>query len=296
MRFLRFILREVLLRGIVFTCAGTFGLVCLYLRSIGAPPEDYAAALRTFGRFVSGSSAFSAEQVGFSTKAIITSAAAVTFPLALAALCLTTLLALASSATRVSARYRDASGGAGRVGRVAWGAFATLLGSSLASTPLFVGLWLLYGLFGMSPPPIAIALVLVLVGGIGWDAARFLSDDMGRRSDATYAMVYGMLGVPAGRILPLPGTMTGYLFMGSAPRFIPYLAGKVPAIIGGITIAEMVFSFPGLGRTLLESLLLRNDQRLIASVFVLLAVNACVTLLVKAILFVLYPRSYEKAL
>ena len=86
MRFLRFILREVLLRGIVFTCAGTFGLVCLYLRSIGAPPEDYAAALRTFGRFVSGSSAFSAEQVGFSTKAIITSAAAVTFPLALAAL------------------------------------------------------------------------------------------------------------------------------------------------------------------------------------------------------------------
>ena len=293
MRFLRFILREVLLRGIVFTCAGTFGLVCLYLRSIGAPPEDYAAALRTFGRFVSGSSAFSAEQVGFSTKALITSAAAVTFPLALAALCLTTLLALASSAARVSARYRDASGD---VGRVAGGLVANVLGSSLASTPLFVGLWLLYGLFGMSPPPISIALVLVLVGGIGWDAARFLSDDMGRRSDATYAMVYGMLGVPAGRILPLPGTMTGYLFMGSAPRFIPYLAGKVPAIIGGITIAEMVFSFPGLGRTLLESLLLRNDQRLIASVFVLLAVNACVTLLVKAILFVLYPRSYEKAL
>ena len=90
--------------------------------------------------------------------------------------------------------------------------------------------------------------------------------------------------------------MSGYLLHSSAPRFIPYIAGKVPAIIGGITIAEMVFSFPGLGRNLLEALLLRNDEQLIASVFVLLAVNAFVTFLVKTLLFVMYPRWYEKSI
>jgi ABC-type dipeptide/oligopeptide/nickel transport system permease component len=97
-------------------------------------------------------------------------------------------------------------------------------------------------------------------------------------------------------VFPLPGTLTGYLLNSSAPRFIPYIAGKVPAIIGSVTIAEMVFNFPGLGSTLLEALVNRHTDTLIAAVFVLLAVNALVTLLVKTALFVLYPRWYEKAL
>lgn len=291
MRLLRFLFRELLLRGVAFTALGSMGLVGLYLVSIGARPEEYARALRLFGQFVTGSRDFSLDQVGFSTEAIISSAAAITFPLALGALFLATALALVSASIAVSVRGRDSGRGGAALGAAARGS-----GALLAAMPLFAGFWMLYGAFGMNPPPLAIAVVLVLVGGIGWDAAGFLVDDMLRQAGTTHAMVYGMLGVPAGGALPLPGTMSGYLLKASAPRFIPYMAGKVPAIIGGITIAEMVFSFPGLGRTLLESLLLRNDQRLIASVFVLLAVNACVTLIVKAILFAMYPRTYEKAL
>jgi hypothetical protein len=40
----------------------------------------------------------------------------------------------------------------------------------------------------------------------------------------------------------------------------------------------------------------RLTDTLIAAVFILLAVNALVTFLVKLVLFILYPRSYEKAL
>lgn len=294
MRFVRFLLKEFVLRGILFTVFGTAALVSLYLLSIGAPAADYAAAARTFWLFITGSPEFGASQVGFSAQAIIASGAAITFPLALGALFFMTLIALMSASASVSARYLAGEHGL-KVGSAVSGGLG-FLGSFLSATPLFVGFWLLYGLFGMNPPMILIALMTVLVGGAGWDASRFLISDMGSQIDSTHTMVYSMLGPSVGRFFPLPGTMSGYLLHSSAPRFIPYIAGKVPAIIGGITIAEMVFSFPGLGRNLLEALLLRNDEQLIASVFVLLAVNAFVTFLVKTLLFVMYPRWYEKSI
>ena len=139
------------------------------------------------------------------------------------------------------------------------------------------------------------ALATILLGGLGWDASRFLQSDMKAQLDTTHATVYSTLGNPLGRAFPLPGTYSGYLFSSALPRFIPYLAGKVPAIIGSVTVAEIIFSFPGLGSTLLDALLNKNTDLLIASVFVLLCVNAIVAFIVKSILFLIYPRWYEKA-
>ncbi|MFA6507677.1 MAG: hypothetical protein WCT14_16365 [Treponemataceae bacterium] len=294
MRFIRFLLKELVFRAILFTVFGTMALTALYLFSIGAPAEDYTKAIKTFTLFITFAPEFSSAQVGFSAQTIIASGAAITFPLALGSLFFMTMIALISSSASASSRYL-----AGEHGRHFDASVSGLIGmaaSVLSATPLFVGFWLLYGFFGMNPPMIFIALVTVLVGGAGWDASRFLIMDMHRQIDSTHTMVYSMLGPSVGRFFPFPGTMSGYLLNSCAPRFIPYIAGKVPAIIGGITIAEMVFSFPGLGRTLLESLLTRNDEQLIASVFVLLSVNAFVTFLVKTVLFVMYPRWYEKAI
>jgi hypothetical protein len=133
------------------------------------------------------------------------------------------------------------------------------------------------------------------LGGLAWDAARFLASDMLAQAETTHAVVFGTLGNPLGSFFPMPGTYSGYLFSSSLPRFLPYLAGKVPAIIGSVTIAEIVFSFPGLGSTLLDALLATNTDLLVASVFILLCVNAVVTFGVKTILFLVYPRWYEKS-
>jgi ABC-type dipeptide/oligopeptide/nickel transport system permease component len=119
---------------------------------------------------------------------------------------------------------------------------------------------------------------------------------MNRQADSTHATVFSTLGPPMGRLFPLPGTFSGYLLASSFPRFIPYLAGKVPAIIGSVTIAEIIFSFPGLGSTLMDALLARNSDLLIAAVFILLCLNATVVFVVKTILFLMYPRWYEKAI
>ncbi len=294
MRFIRFLLKEFVLRGIVFTVLGTAALVSLYLLSIGAAPADYAKAASIFWLFITGSPDFSAAQVGFSAQTIIASGAATTFPLALGALFFMTLIALISASASVSARYLAGQQGEGAGLAVSKG--FDLLSSLLSAMPLFVGFWLLYGFFGMNPPMILIALMAVIVGGTGWDASRFLINEMQNQVESIHTMVYSMQGPALGRVFPMPGTISGYLLNSTAPRFLPYIAGKVPTIIGSITIAEMVFSFPGLGRTLLESLLLRNDEQLIASVFVLLMVNAFVTFLVKTVLFVMYPRWYEKSI
>ena len=48
--------------------------------------------------------------------------------------------------------------------------------------------------------------------------------------------------------------------------------------------------------TLLDALLATNTDLLVASVFILLCVNAVVAFLVKTVLFLIYPRWYEKAI
>lgn len=294
MRFIRFLLMELGLRGIVFTLLGTAALVALYLLSIGAPADQYVKSAQSFVLMITGSPEFSAERAGFSAEEIITSGAAITFPLALASLLFLILIALVSASISSSARYLSLV--QNRNGPKPFHNLWGLVASLLSATPLFVGFWLLYAASGMSPPFVLIALVTVVLGGLGWDATRFLTMDMQRQIETTHTMVFSTLGPPVGRVFPLPGTVSGYLLNSSAPRFIPYIAGKVPAIIGSVTIAEMVFSFPGLGSTLLYALVNRLTDQLIIAVFVLLAVNALVTFLVKTVLFLLYPRWYEKAI
>ncbi|OHD72111.1 MAG: hypothetical protein A2177_06115 [Spirochaetes bacterium RBG_13_68_11] len=294
MRFLRFLARELLLRGVVFTVAGTAILACLYLASIGALAESWAGTGRSFLLLISGSRDFSIEHPGFNAGQIIASGAAVTFPLAMASLILLTLAALFSSTRATVARYRSSRHGQLYAEGVRNA--SQLASSVLAAVPLFVGFWVLATGFGSRATFPLIAVATVVLGGLSWDATRFLASDMLRNVESTHATVFSTLGRPLGRVFPLPGTFCGYLFSSSLPRFIPYLAGKVPAIIGAVTIAEIVFSFPGLGSTLLEALLATDTDLLVASVFILLIVNAIVAFLVKTILFLIYPRWYEKAL
>jgi ABC-type dipeptide/oligopeptide/nickel transport system permease component len=293
MRFLRFLVRELIVHGALFTVAGTAALSLLYLLSIGAPPESFARTGHSFLLLLSGSSEFSIEHPGFSAGQIIASGAAVTLPLALASLLLLTVVALTASAFATTARHRAEAHG--QLGTEGFRRFAGFLASVLAAVPLFVGFWVLVTGFGSQTPFPLIALTTICLGGLAWDATRFLMSDMLQQVQSTHAAVFTTLGRPLGVLLPLPGTFSGYLFSSSLPRFIPYLAGKVPAIIGAVTVGEIIFSFPGLGSTLLDALLAANTDLLVASVFILLCVNAVVALLVKSFLFLIYPRWYEKA-
>jgi ABC-type dipeptide/oligopeptide/nickel transport system permease component len=242
---------------------------------------------------VTGSQDFSTAHPGFSAGRIIASGAAVTLPLALVSLAFLTVISLSLAAASSVSRYlvnRHGSQGAA-------GLYAVLDAavSALAACPLFVGFWALAQAYGSETPFVFIALATVLLGGLSWDAARFLGADMLAQAETTHAIVFGTIGNPLGRAFPLPGTWSGYLFASSLPRFLPYLAGKVPAIVGAVTIAEIVFSFPGLGSTLLDALLATNTDLLVASVFILLCLNAVVTFAVKTVLFLVYPRWYEKS-
>ncbi len=293
MRLLRFFAREFFVHGIVFALVGTCALALLYLASIGAPPESYAESARSFLQLVTGSEDFSTAHPGFSAARIIASGAAVTLPLALVSLAFLTVISLSLAAASSASRYLANRHGS----RGAAGLYAALdmIVSALAACPLFVGFWALAQAFGSETPFVFIAVVTVLLGGLSWDAARFLGADMLAQADTTHAIVFGTLGNPLGSAFPLPGTWSGYLFASSLPRFLPYLAGKVPAIVGAVTIAEIVFSFPGLGSTLLDALLATNTDLLVASVFILLCLNAVVTFAVKTVLFLVYPRWYEKS-
>lgn len=294
MRFLRFLLNELVIRGVLFAVLGTVVLASLYFLSIGATPDKYLEAGRSFLLMLTGSSDFSSGRAGFSAMQIIQAGAVVTLPLALISLLFLILFALVGASTASAMQYlSNDHGRKGPLGFVQVGNFVAAL---LATVPLFVGFWIMSGSFGQDAPFLLIALVTVLVGGLGWDATRFLVLDMKRQLETTHTTVFSTIGQPIGSFFPLPGTFTGYLLSSSFPRFIPYIAGKVPAIIGGVTLAEIIFNFPGLGINLMNAMVRNQTDLLVASVFVLLAINGIVTFVVKTVLFVMYPRWYEKAI
>ena len=294
MRLFRFFAYEFLLRGILFAIIGTIALTSLYFLSIGEPIEKYVEAGRSFFLLLSGSTDFSMEHPGFSASSIIMSGAGITLPLAVTSLVILVFIALSGAAISTTSEYLENEHGNKIMSKFL--VIGKSISSLLAAIPLFVGFWVFGESYGNDIPFLLIAFITITLGGLGWDASRFLLLDMQQQMSTTHTMVFSTLGLPLGRLFPLPGTFSGYLLSSSFPRFIPYLAGKVPAIIGGVTIAEIIFSFPGLGSTLMDALLSRNTDLLIASVFILLCVNAIVTFAVKTVLFFLYPRLYEKAI
>jgi ABC-type dipeptide/oligopeptide/nickel transport system permease component len=292
MRFLRFLFRELFLRGIVFAIVGTLVLSGLYLVSVGATPQESLDAFKSFLLLITGAPT---KRVGFSSGQIIAAGAATTLPLALMALIVLVVIALVGSSAAVTGRYLAKHHGYKYPEH--FSNVLSFIASVLAAVPLFVGFWGIGVLFSDGTPYPIIAILTVVLGGLSWDATNFLKTDMLSQVDSTHAVVFSTLGHDLGRGFPLPGTYSGYLFSSSLPRFIPYIAGKVPAIIGSVTIAEIIFNFPGLGKTLLDALNNPNDKDLlIAAVFILLCVNAVIAFLVKTVLFLIYPRWYEKAI
>lgn len=292
MRFLRFLVKELILHGIVFAMVGTVALSALYLLATGATTEGFIDAGKSFLFLISGQ--VNTSVVGFTSGQIIASGAAVTLPLALISLIFLILISLVSSSYAVVGRYMAVH--FGKKGGEIFENILSLILSILAAVPLFVGFWFAYAVLSVEASFIFIALMTVVLGGLSWDATNFLKADMLSQVNQTHAIVFSTLGRNLGRFFPLPGTYSGYLFQSSLPRFIPYLAGKVPAIIGSITIAEVAFNFPGLGKNLIDALVDTNTDLLVTSVFILLCINAIVSFIVKSILFLIYPRWYEKAI
>ncbi len=292
MRFLRFLFKELILHGIVFAIVGTLVLSGLYLLSTGASIDAYGQMLSSFFKNIFGAGDFS--HAGFTPGQIIAAGSARTLPLALLSLIILVLIALAGSAHAVTARYLASHHDINMPERL--GKAVNIITSILAASPLFCGFWFLVAVIGNEAPLVVIAFLTVVIGGLSWDATNFLKADLLNQIETTHAITFSTLGRPLGRFFPMPGTYSGYLFSSSLPRFIPYVAGKVPTIIGSVTIAEIIFSFEGLGSNLLDCLVDGRTDILIMDVFILLCINAVVSFLVKTILFLIYPRWYEKSI
>ncbi|WP_191013852.1 ABC transporter permease subunit [Treponema zioleckii] len=292
MRFLRFLVKELIFHGIFFAVIGTVALTSLYLLATGADLQGFIDAGLSFLYLISGQ--VNTNNVGFTSSQIIAAGAAVTLPLTLISLIFLIFISLVLSSYAVSGRYMSLHFGSKR--SEYFESFLSLIASMLAAVPLFVGFWFVYAVFAVDGSFIIITLMTVVLGGLSWDATNFLKTDMLSQVNQTHAIVFSTLGRPLGKFFPMPGTYSGYLFQSSLPRYIPYLAGKVPAIIGSITIAEVAFNFPGLGKNLIDALVGTNTDLLVTSVFILLCINAVVSFIVKTILFLIYPRWYEKAI
>lgn len=292
MRFIRFLIKEIFFNGIIFIFAGTFVLSLIYLISIGSSISNF---FETFKEIVYFLLSQQDSRIGFTTGEIILSGAKYTLPLALLSLLYVVLLSLCISAIAVTVHFLNFYYEA-KIPTIIYRIIEIII-SLFSTIPLFVSFWLMYILIGSNEFLLPlIALCVVLFGGILWDITNYLKTDMLMQIEQTHAIVYSTMGKRLGMFFPVSNSYSGYLFSSSLPRFLPYLAGKVPAIIGSVTIAEIAFDFPGLGKNLIDALIYADSSLLVDSVFILLTITSIVSFLVKLFLFFIYPRVYEKSM
>lgn len=292
MRFVRFLIKEVLLNGIVFIFVGTTILTIIYLISIGATFDSFLDTFKALGYFLLGKQN---QRIGFSTGQIIFSGAKYTLPLALLSLLYIFLISVSVASISTTVSYLKLYYDVG-VFKIFENSLNILI-SFFATIPLFLGFWLLYVLLGSNGFILPlISLCIAFLGGLLWDVINFLKTDMLNQIEQTHSIVYSTMGRKLGKFFPIPGSYSGFLFASSLPKYLPYLAGKVPSIIGSVTIAEIAFDFPGLGKNLIDALISNDSPLLIDSVFILLCITAIVSFLVKIILFFTFPRVYEKSI
>ena len=269
--------------------------------------SDYLDAWNTFIDFITGKDVYDKNPLGqpkaYTIAHEIKGGLGSTIGLVVFAMIIMVVFTLIGSSYATTSHYLAVN--YGKKGHERFEKFMHFVFSVFAAIPLFVGVWLIYattsnrdGDSGLFITPL-IALGTVLFGGLTWDSLNFLKADMLNQVGQVHGILFSTLGDKSlGRFFPVPGTYSGYLFSSALPRFLPYIAGKVPAIIGSVTIAEIAFSgsggmSKGIGSVISDAMKYGYTNTLVGSLFTLLCISAVVSFIVKLIIFLVYPRVYE---
>lgn len=164
-----------------------------------------------------------------------------------------------------------------------------------SSIPAYIIAYVLFLLMESESNMFMAILALALGSGSAMDISRFTSNAHSRQLYSRYVENAIATGLKTSGFIPLPGYVAWHAFRNSLISILPVTAYRIPLIVSSALVVEVVFDLPGLGESLLSSLINQDVPMILSIVLVsVVFVQVCV-FLAELLVFILYPQKYSAA-
>jgi len=164
----------------------------------------------------------------------------------------------------------------------------------LSSVPAYIIAYFLFLVLKSESNMFLAVIALVLGSGSAMDITRLTSNIHGQELKSKYVENALTLGLKTSGLLPVPGTVAWHAFRNSLITILPVIAYRLPLIVSSALVVEVVFDLPGLGESLLNSLIQQDVPQVLMIILVsVLFVQICV-FAADMLAFVLHPQRYAE--
>lgn len=160
----------------------------------------------------------------------------------------------------------------------------------LSSIPAYMIAFSLFLLFNSESNLTLSIISLALGSGMTMDISRLTHNTHSHHLNSKYVENALICGLKTNGMFPIPGTVGWHAFRNSLITILPIIAYRFPLIVSSALVVEVVFDLPGLGESLLISLV-RQDIPMILTVVLtsVVFVQVCV-FTAECLVFILRPQ------
>lgn len=124
------------------------------------------------------------------------------------------------------------------------------------------------------------------------DVLRLTANTHSRELHSKYVENALTIGLRTSGLIPRPGSVAWHAFRNSLITILPITAYRLPLIVSAALVVEVVFDLPGLGESLLSSLIQQDIPMVLTIILIsVLFVQVCV-FLADVLAYLLHPQRY----
>lgn len=162
----------------------------------------------------------------------------------------------------------------------------------LSSIPAYIIAYFLFLMLKSESNMFLAVLALALGSGSAMDVLRLTSNIHGKELQSKYVENALSSGLKTSGILPVPGSVAWHAFRNSLITILPITAYRLPLIVSSALVVEVVFDLPGLGESLLSSLIYQDVPMVLTIILIsVVFVQVCV-FIADALAFMLHPQRH----
>ncbi|MBU2513263.1 ABC transporter permease [bacterium] len=170
--------------------------------------------------------------------------------------------------------------------------FSTLSLFFLSSIPAYIIAYFLFLVLKSESNLFLAVLALALGSGSAMDVLRLTSNVHDRELQSKYIENALACGLKTSGIVPLPGSVPWHAFRNSLITILPVTAYRLPLIVSSALVVEVVFDLPGLGESLLNSLIQQDVPMVLTIILIsVVFVQICV-FLADICVYMLHPQKH----
>ncbi len=163
----------------------------------------------------------------------------------------------------------------------------------LSSVPAYLIAYFLFLLLKSESNMFLAVIALALGSGSAMDVSRLTSNTHQRELHSKYVENALTCGLKTSGLIPKPGSVAWHAFRNSLITILPITAYRLPLIVSSALVVEVVFDLPGLGDSLLSSLIQQDVPMVLTIILIsVVFVQICI-FLADVLAYVLHPQKYS---